>query len=307
MVITLTGRGYIKRMPLSTYKNQHRGGKGIIGMSTRESDVLQHLLVSDTHDNLLFFTTAGKVYSLRCFELPEDATRTTRGTSIINLLSMAEGERVNAIVRTEKGNQDGYILLATRKGEIKRMNFSSLANIRSNGLIAMDLEPGDELVSAWKAHELDEIVMVTQGGMAARFPVTNVRVTSRYAGGVRGIRLEEGDTVISMDVVLQGAQLLVLSQNGFGKLTPMGAYRRTARGAKGVRTLRITDKTGPVVAAHPVVGANELMIVSRKGIIIRMPISDIPVKGRYTQGVWMMRPGSNDAVATVTSMNDDDV
>jgi len=306
MVITLTERGYIKRMPLSTYKNQHRGGKGIIGMSTRESDVLQHLIVSDTHDNLLFFTTAGKVYALRCFELPEDATRTTRGTSIINLLSMAEGERVNAIVRTEKGNQEGYILLATRKGEIKRMNFSSIANIRSNGLIAMDLEPEDELVSAWRAHELDEIVMVTQGGMAARFPVTNVRVTSRYAGGVRGIRLEEGDTVISMDVVLQGAQLLVLSQNGFGKLTPMGAYRRTARGAKGVRTLRITDKTGPVVAAHPVVGANELMIVSRKGIIIRMPISDIPIKGRYTQGVWMMRPGSSDSIATVTSMNDDD-
>jgi len=306
MVITLTERGYIKRMPLSTYKNQHRGGKGIIGMSTRESDVLQHLIVSDTHDNLLFFTTAGKVYALRCFELPEDATRTTRGTSIINLLSMAEGERVNAIVRTEKGNQEGYILLATRKGEIKRMNFSSIANIRSNGLIAMDLEPEDELVSAWRAHELDEIVMVTQGGMAARFPVTNVRVTSRYAGGVRGIRLEEGDTVISMDVVLQGAQLLVLSQNGFGKLTPMGAYRRTARGAKGVRTLRITDKTGPVVAAHPVVGANELMIVSRKGIIIRMPISDIPIKGRYTQGVWMMRPGSGDSIATVTSMNDDD-
>ncbi|MBI2855912.1 MAG: DNA gyrase subunit A [Chloroflexi bacterium] len=303
MVITLTQRGYIKRMPSSTYKAQHRGGRGIIGMATREADLLQHLLVADTHDTLLFFTNLGKVYSLKCYELPQDANRSTRGLSIVNLLSVTQGERVNAIVRTDNAYQEGYILLATRKGEIKRMSFSSLANIRSNGLIAMDLEPEDEVVSAWRAQELDEVVMVTEGGMAARFPVSDVRVSSRTAGGVRGIRLEPSDRVVSMDVVLQGAQLLVLSRNGFGKLTPIQAYRRTARGAKGVRTLRITDKTGPVVAAHLVMGTTELMLVSEKGNIIRMPISDIPVKGRYTQGVWIMRPGEEDHVVTVTSMN----
>ena len=302
MVVTLTQRGYIKRMPLSTYKAQHRGGKGIIGMATREADFLQHLLVADTHERLMFFTNLGKVYSIPCYDLPQDITRSTRGLSIVNLLPVASGERVTAIVKTEKNNTSGYIVLATRMGEIKRMMFSSLANIRSNGLRTMDLEPGDELVSAWRAQELDEIVIVSAGGMAVRFPVTDLMVRSRYAGGVRGIKLEPDDKVVSMDVVLQGAQLLVISQNGFGKLTPIQAYRRTARGAKGVRTLRITDKTGPVAAAHLILDVTEVMLVSSKGIIIRMPLSDIPVKGRYTQGVWMMRPSGNDYVITVASM-----
>jgi DNA gyrase subunit A len=303
MVVTLTQRGYIKRMPSSTYKAQHRGGRGIIGMATREADFLQHLLVADTHDRLLFFTNLGKVYSIPCYDLPQDATRSTRGLSMVNLLPIASAERVTAIVTTEKDNKSGYIVLATRMGEMKRMSFSALSNIRSNGLITMDLEPEDELVSAWRAQEFDEIVMVTESGMAARFPVTDLRVRSRYAGGVRGIRLEQGDKVVSMDVVLQGARLLVISKNGFGKLTPIQAYRRTARGAKGVRTLRITDKTGPVAAAHLVVDVNEVMLVSAKGNIIRMPLSDIPVKGRNTQGVWMMRPTGGDYVITVASMN----
>ena len=303
MVITLTQRGYIKRMPSSTYRAQHRGGKGIIGMATREADLLQHLLVADTHDVLLFFTNRGKVYSLKCYELPQDISRSTRGLSMVNLLPVAEGERINAIVRTDRTYLEGYILLATRKGEIKRMSFSTLAIIRSNGLIAMDLEPGDELVSAWRAQELDEVVMVTEAGMAARFPVSDVRVSSRTAGGVRGIRLEPGDQVVSMDVVLQGAQLLVLSRNGFGKLTPIQAYRRTARGAKGVRTLKVTDKTGPVAVAHLVVDATELMVVSEKGTIERILISEIPVQGRTTQGVWLMRPREDDHVVTVASTN----
>ena len=304
MVITITQRGYLKCMAANTYRAQHRGGKGITGMLPRESDVLQQLLVADTHDTLLFFTNKGKAYALRCFEIPQDATRSTRGMPVVNLLSITEGERVNAVVITPNLQQEGYILLGTRMGEIKRMNFSSMSNIRSNGLIAMDLEPGDEVVSAWLAGEEDEVVMVTEMGMAARFPIANVRVSSRYSGGVRGIRLDSGDRVMSMDVVIPGAQLLVLSRNGFGKLTPIQAYRRTARGAKGVRTFRITDKTGVVAAAHVVLDATEVMLVSEKGTIERVLLSEIRVKGRITQGVMIMRPKiEGDHFVAVASMN----
>ena len=186
MVVTITQRGYIKCMPASTYRAQHRGGRGITGMLPREADVLQHLLVADTHDTLMFFTNRGKAYSLRCFEIPPDTTRTTRGTPAVNLLSVSEGERINAVVVKTGIGEEGYILLATRMGEIKRMEFSALANIRSNGLIAMDIEDGDEVVSAWQAGEGDEVVMVSEMGMAARFPISDIRVSSRKSGGVRG-------------------------------------------------------------------------------------------------------------------------
>jgi DNA gyrase subunit A len=196
-------------------------------------------------------------------------------------------------------------MMATRKGEIKRMVSSSLTNIRSNGLIAMDLEPGDELVSVRGAREGDEVVMVTEMGMAARFPIANVRSSSRYSGGVRGIRLDPEDRVVSMDVVIPGAQLFVVSRKGFGKLTPIQAYRKTARGAKGVITLKITDKTGPVAAAHLVQDATEIMLVSEKGIIERLALSEVRVTGRIAQGVWIMRDKEKDnmTVATVASIN----
>jgi DNA gyrase subunit A len=196
-------------------------------------------------------------------------------------------------------------MMATRKGEIKRMVSSSLTNIRSNGLIAMDLEPGDELVSVREAREGDEVVMVTEMGMAARFPIANVRSSSRYAGGVRGIRLDPEDRVVSMDVVIPGAQLFVVSRKGFGKLTPIQAYRKTARGAKGVITLKITDKTGPVAAAHLVIDVTEIMLVSEKGIIERLALSEVRVTGRVAQGVWIMRDKekADMTVATVASIN----
>ena len=303
MVVTITQRGYIKCMPASTYRAQHRGGKGITGMLPREADVLQHLLVADTHDTLMFFTNRGKAYSLRCFEIPPDTTRTTRGTPAVNLLSVSEGERINAVVVKTGIGEEGYILLATRMGEIKRMEFSALANIRSNGLIAMDIEDGDEVVSAWQAGEGDEVVMVSEMGMAARFPISDIRVSSRKSGGVRGMRLDPGDRVVSMDVVIPGAQLLVLSRNGFGKMTPIQAYRRTGRGVKGVKTLRVTDKTGPVAVAHLVVDVTEVLLVSEKGTIERVLLSEISVQGRTTQGVTIMRLGADDYVATAASIN----
>ncbi|MBF8266807.1 MAG: gyrA [Dehalococcoidia bacterium] len=303
MVITLTQRGYIKRMPANTYSAQHRGGRGITGMVAREADILQHLLVADTHDTFLFFTNRGKAYAARCFEIPQDATRSTRGIPLVNLLSLTEGERVNAVVVTSNSQQEGFILLGTRRGEIKRMLFSSLSNIRSNGLIAMDLEPGDELVSAWLAGEGDEVVMVTKMGMAARFPIADVRVSSRQSGGVRGIRLEPEDQVVSMDVVIPGAQLFVVSRKGFGKLTPIQAYRRTGRNVKGVRTLRITEKTGHVAVAHVILDATFVMLISEKGKIEQVALQEIRAMGRITQGVTVMHLEDDDQVATVASMN----
>ena len=303
MVITITQRGYIKCMPASTYRAQHRGGRGITGMLPREADVLQHLLVADTHDTLLFFTNRGKAYSLRCFEIPVDASRTTRGTPAVNLLSLSEGERINAVVVKTGISQEGYILLATRMGEIKRMDFSVLANIRSNGLIAMDIEDGDEVISAWQAGENDDVVMVSEKGMAARFPISKVPTRQRPAGGVRGMRLDPGDKVVSMDVVIPGAQLLVVSRNGLGKLTPITSYRQTGRDVKGVTTLKITDKSGPVATAHLVQDATEVLLISEKGVIVRVPLSEIRSLGRITQGVKIMNPDEGDFVATATSMN----
>jgi DNA gyrase subunit A len=306
MVITITQRGYVKSMPLDTYKTQHRGGRGVTGMVTRETDILQNLLVADTHDALLFFTNRGRVYSKPCYDVQVDASRTTRGTSAVNLLSLNEGEQVSTVLAISSNDKYEFIMLATRKGEIKRMAFSSLTNIRNNGLIAMDLEPGDEVISVRGANEGDEVVMVTDKGMAARFPIANVRISSRMSGGVRGIRLDSDDRVVSMDTVITGAQLFVVSRRGFGKLTPIQAYRRTARGAKGVITLKITDKTGPVAAAHLVMDATEVMLVSEQGIIERLALSEVRVTGRIAQGVWLIRDkekGNSMTVATVTSIN----
>jgi DNA gyrase subunit A len=223
----------------------------------------------------------------------------------VNLLSLTNEEQVNAVMAVSSNSEDEFIMMATRRGEVKRVVSSSLANIRSNGLIAMDLEPGDELVSVRGAREGDEVVMVTEQGMAARFPIDLVRSSSRYAGGVRGIRLDPEDRVVSMDVVLPGAQLFVVSRKGFGKLTPIQAYRKTARGAKGVKTLRITDKTGPVAAAHLVLDATEVMLVSEQGIIERLALSEVRVTGRIAQGVWIMRGKGRDnmTVANITSIN----
>ena len=304
VVITITQRGYVKCMPTSTYRAQHRGGRGVVGMSTRETDALQHLLVGDTHDTLLFFTNRGKAYSMRCYEIPQDSSRNTRGTPAVNLLSLSEGERINAVVVQTGIDTGGNILLATRMGEIKRMKFEALASIRSNGLIAMDIEDGDEVISAWQAADDDEVVMVSEMGKAARFAIDKVPVRQRQSGGVRGMRLSLGDRVVSMDVVIPGARLLVVSRNGHGKLTAITSYKTTGRGVMGVTTLRITDKTGPVATAHLVQdAATEVIIISAKGVMMRTPLAEIRSLGRITQGVKIMKPDDDDYVITATSMN----
>ncbi len=300
VVITLSQRGYIKRIPSLTYKLQHRGGKGVRGMTTREDDALQDLVVADTHDVLLFFTNRGRVYHLRSFGIASDMSRTTRGTPLVNLMRLAEKERVNALVAVPDLRSDGVLVMATRKGEVKACNLSNLANIRSAGLNIMDLEPGDELVSARLASSEDDVMMVTEGGQAVRFPLSSVPRRSRAAGGVRGIRLSPGDVVVSMEITHPDDTILVVSRQGYGKLVRMTHFRRQGRGGMGTRAFKIHSKTGLIAGARVVNEArdDEVMLVSTKCQVFRTHLSEISVQGRYARGVIIWRPDRGDEVAS---------
>jgi DNA gyrase subunit A len=301
VVVTLSRRGYIKRIPMTTYKLQHRGGKGVRGMTTRDDDVVQDLVVADTHDTLLLFTNQGRVFHLRSFDIAADTSRTSRGTPVVNLVRVAESERVNAIVAVPKLVGDDALVMGTRQGEVKRIRLRDLANIRSPGLRAMDLEPGDELVSARLAREEDDVMMVTRGGQGVRFALTDVRRRSRAAGGVRGIRLAEGDIVVSMEVVQPEDALLVVSSMGKGKLVHMTRFRRQGRGGMGTRAFKTTGKSGPVAAARVVdVGLDdEVMLVSAKGQVERINLGEIRYLSRYATGVQVSSFGSDDEVASI--------
>ncbi|MFH1486893.1 MAG: DNA gyrase subunit A [Chloroflexota bacterium] len=299
VVITLSNRGYVKRIPRDTYRVQHRGGKGVTGMVTREADVVQHLLVADTHDSLYFFSDRGKVYHLRCYDIPADSSRTTKGKPLINLISQDQKESITAVVSVRQPTRGEFIVMATRKGEVKKTAIDRFASVRANGLIAMDLEKADELVAAKLVEDKDDVVLVTRQGQAIRFSVSDLRTASRTSGGVRGIRLAAGDSVVGMDVVVPNAYLLAVSSRGFGKITPLTAYPVYRRGGMGVRTLRITSKTGEVVAAQAVFATEELIIISAEGHVIRMPIAGIPRQGRIVQGVSLMRLNEGDSVVSV--------
>jgi len=305
VVVTLTDRGFVKRVPSQAYKLQHRGGKGIIGMVTRERDAARLLVVTDTHANLLFFTSRGKVFRLRCYEIPPDSSRLAKGTALINLFPVAEGERVTAMVAVTDFTPDAYLVMATCRGEIKRTALSKFASVRSSGLIAMDLEEGDGLVAARLAIARDDVMLVTQKGESIRFAVSELRATSRTSGGVRGIRLAPGDQVVSMDIVAPDAFLLVITSGGFGKLTPISNYPRQHRAGSGVRTFKLTEKADEVVAAKVVSERQELMIISAEGIITHTPIREkdprkgITIQGRSTQGVKLMKLSEGDRVVAI--------
>jgi len=309
VVVTLSNRGFIKRVPSPAYKPQHRGGKGIIGMVTREKDVVRLMMVADTHDNLLFFTNRGKVFHLRCYEIPSDSSRIAKGTALVNLLPIADDERVTAMVAVTSFSADAFLLMATSHGEIKKTALNNFASVRSSGLIAMDLAKGDELVSAALATDQDDIILVTQKGQAIRFAVSKLRASSRTSGGVRGIRLAPNDQVVSMDVAHPDAFLLIVTSGGFGKLTPVGKYPRQHRAGSGVITFKLTDKTGEVAAARVVSQSQHLMIISAEGIVTRTPVKEkdprrgITIQGRNTQGVRLMRLGLGDKVVAITYLD----
>ena len=302
MMVTLSQKGYIKRVPCDTYRTQHRGGKGVRGMTTREDDALMDLVVVDTHDTLLFFSNRGRVYPLRVYDIPGEASRTARGILLINKIPLAPGEQIQAMLPVENPKNEDLLILATKKGELKALQRSQLANIRARGLIVMDLEPGDELVGVSQLGDSQDVVMVSSKGQAIRFSVEGLRPRSRAAGGVRGMKLTDGDTIIGTSTISNRDHLLVVSEGGYGKLTPMARYRKTSRGGQGVRTFRVTDKTGPVAAAR-VVGDlvdQEVFIVSAKAQIVRINLEDVRVAGRNTSGVIVWRDREpDDFVASV--------
>ncbi len=303
VVVTLTEKGYIKRLPSSTYRAQRRGGRGINGMTTREDDTVRHLLVAHSHDSLLFFTDRGRVFQLRVYELP-DTGRTAKGEHIINLISIEQRERVTAIVCVPKGVSRDYMIVATKKGEVKKTAMDEFEVVRRAGLIAMNLEEDDELIGAKLAHADDDVLVITAHGKAIRFTVEELRSASRMSGGVRGIRLANGDTTVSLNLTPRGSQLLVVTENGYGKRTPIEDYPTHSRGGGGVITSKVTDKTGAVATARVITEKdNDLMIISAGGVVIRTDVSAIHVAGRATQGVRLMNLGEGDKVVAVATTN----
>jgi DNA gyrase subunit A len=297
-VITLTNRGYIKRVPLETYRTQHRGGRGVTGMGVRETDAIRRLLIADTHDSLLFFTDRGRVFQLRAHEIP-DSSRIARGTPLVNLIEIDTNELVTAVVATGS-YEDDFMLLATKKGEIKKTPLREFESVRRAGLIAMGLEDGDELVFARLAKDNDEVVLVSSQGKAIRFGISDLRSASRMSGGVRGMKIDDtDDAVVGAEIVDNDAMLLTLSETGLGKRTDFSEYRATGRGGQGVLTHNVTARTGRVVAAKAVKADQELMVVSQSGIVMRTTVDSISKVGRSAQGVHVMNVGQGDSVAQI--------
>ncbi len=303
VVVTLTEKGYIKRLPSSTYRAQRRGGKGVTGMVTREDDAVRHLLVAHAHDHLLFFTDRGRVYQLRVYELP-DVSRTARGEHLINLIALDQQERVTAIVAVPKGVSRDYMIVATRKGEVKKTVMSEFESVRRQGLIAMNLEEDDRLIGAKLARADDHVLLITAHGKAIRFTVEELRAASRMSGGVRGIRLEEGDSVVSLNLTPRDSELLVVTERGYGKRTPIEEYPPHSRGGSGVLTAKVTEKTGPVATARIITDLdNDLMIITAGGVVIRTEISNVSRLGRATQGTRLMTIADGDSVVAVATTN----
>ena len=295
-VISVSSSGYIKRMPLASYRPQHRGGKGVSAMKTRDRDAVRHLLVTDTHDNLLLFTDRGCVFSLKAHEIPE-RSREWRGLPLANLIQLNTAERVTAIVPAASFEKD-FLVLATRAGEVKKTQLSAFASVRRAGLIAFNLKPGDELVRATYAHAGDDVIVVSDAGRAIRFPVDSLRAASRGSGGVRAIRVPEDRQLVGLDTVKLGSQILTLTAKGYGKRTSEAEYPRKGRGGLGIVAHKTTTKTGPVVALRCVTGDEELVIISRGGKFLRTGIASIGSLGRSTMGVRTMDVrGSGDVAA----------
>jgi len=304
VVVTMTTKGYIKRVPVSTYRAQGRGGKGIVGMVTREADAVSQLFVANTHDNILFFTNKGRAFQLKVYELP-DKDRTARGVPVANVIAAEPGERVSAILTLPAGRTDGYIVMATTRGTVKRTPLYDFRNVRRSGLIAIGLADDDELAWVQLSAGDEDVMLVTTDGRAIRFEQEDVRSMGRPAAGVRGIRLKPDDRVVAMGLVQEQGDLLVVTDEGYGKRTALVEYPTHGRGGGGVATIRPDDKIGPIVAAavtHDTVG--EMILMSGGGKIIRQPIDTVPRLGRATKGVRLMRLNEGDNVVSMAFLGD---
>lgn len=303
-VVTLTNSGYVKRLPLDTYKLQHRGGKGVKAAGTKEEDVVAELYIASTHDSLLCFTDKGQLYWLKVYHVPE-SSRQAKGKHLANLLQIASGERVTAVIPV-RDFATGYLIMATKKGIIKKTALTEFANPRRGGIRAIFLEEDDSLVNVRATTGDKEILLATKQGLANRFSEKDVRSMGRTAYGVRGIRLEDGDAVMGMVAAEESLNLLTITEKGYGKRTPVAEYRLCRRGGKGVTNIKITEKNGPVKALMLVDGKEELMLVSQQGQGIRIHCSEIPVIGRVTQGVRVMRMGEGDKVAAAAKIMEEE-
>jgi DNA gyrase subunit A len=308
VVITLSEQGYIKRIPATTYQKQHRGGVGVIGMVTRETDMVKHCVVADTHDNLLLFTNRGKVYRLRCYDIPQDISRTTKGTALANLLPVDPKEQITALIVVKDFTPGLFMVMATSRGVVKKTSFDNFASVRSSGLIAMKLRVDEELVAADVVTQKDEVIMVTQNGQGIRFAIKGLRPASRTSGGVMGIRLSSGDHLVAMGAIFADANLLTVTEKGFGKRSRARNFPLQARGGKGVYAHKVTEKTGKVIAAKLVPPNQHLIIISAKGKFIRISVDEeVSLLGRDTQGVRLKRlEEEDDSVASFACVHQGD-
>ena len=290
-------------MTVDNFRSQNRGGRGIKGMQKLDDDFIEELLMTTTHHYLMFFTNTGRVYRLKAYEIPE-AGRTARGTAIINLLQLAPGERITAVIPIRKYEEGHYLMMATRKGLVKKTPIKDYENVRKTGLTAIVLRDDDELIEVKATDNNKDILLVTKDGQCIRFKETDVRSTGRASMGVRGINLEDGDEVVAMQLNSQGDYLLVVSANGMGKRTAMSEFSVQNRGGKGVKCYKITEKTGNVIGAKAVNEENEVMMITTEGIIIRTPCSGISVLGRITSGVKLINLSDGVTVASVAKVRE---
>ncbi|WP_201716192.1 DNA gyrase subunit A [Rossellomorea arthrocnemi] len=305
IVVSLTHNGYIKRLPVSTYRSQKRGGRGIQGMGTNDEDFVEHLLTTSTHDTILFFTNKGKAYRAKGYEIPE-FSRTAKGLPIINLLGVEKDEWINAMIRVEEFVDDWYLFFTTKQGISKRTPVSDFANIRTNGLIAINLRENDELISVKLTDGEKDMIIGTKQGMLIRFPETDVRSMGRTATGVKGINLSDDDIVVGMEILEDKSDVLVVTVNGYGKRTPASEYRVQTRGGKGLKTCNVTERNGELVSVKAVSGVEDLMIITAHGVLIRMDVNDISTTGRNTQGVKLIRLQESEFVSTVAKVEKED-
>ncbi|MCI5605627.1 MAG: DNA gyrase subunit A [Clostridia bacterium] len=308
VIITMTHNGYTKRMPVDTYRSQHRGGRGISGLTTREEDVVKHMFTTSTHNNILFFTTRGIVYKLKGYQIPESG-RQAKGTAIVNMLPLEADEKITAIVPVKEFESGKYMTFVTKNGIVKKTDLMDYSRIRNGGLRAIELADGDELIHVELTDNTQNLILVTHNGLAIRFKETDVRATGRTTRGVMGIRLKDSDYVVGASTTAPDSKLLVITENGYGKKTELDEYRGQNRGGLGILTYKVTDKTGKIAGMKTVTDDQDIMMITSEGVVIRMHIDEISTYSRNTQGVRLMRLDDDVKVVSValTEHEDDDI
>ncbi|MCX7694513.1 MAG: DNA gyrase subunit A [Caloramator sp.] len=305
VVITITHAGYVKRIPIDTYKSQKRGGKGIQGITTREDDFVENIFITSTHNNILFFTNLGRAYKLKAYEIPE-AGRTARGTNIVNILPLSPREKIQAVIAIKEFDEDKFIFFATKNGIVKKTALSEFSSIRRSGLNAINLKVDDELIGVKLTDGNSKITIVTQNGYSITFEENDVRCMGRTAAGVRGITLRDNDVAVAMDVFEEDADLLVVSENGYGKRTPCTEYSIQNRGGKGLITYKVTEKTGHIVGAKTVKDKDEIMLINSNGVIIRLEVAQISRTSRNTMGVTLMKTDADQRIVSIAKIINED-